>query len=832
MNKKIYLFLDNNELHSKLKKIIPEYEDDIIKIKELLEKKEYPELILTDSGEIFNLINVIPDNVPIAFIEYDKKTEFREKIKSYRNIFFIVYPFGENKILYVIKNIENIKNILNLRDIDTEKKDLKSFIYFLSEKYKFDFKSLWINFNIYSKKLSEISDILDVDNEEILKDISRFLNIEYFNEISPEYILKDLIPLKFARKNRVVGVNINDKNYILLPDPFDYEIIDAIKKMNIENFSFAVTSEKNINTIIHILDNDYNDDSISVTSEMALDVGEKSIEEKVKEKPLIYITNRLIENAINNRASDIHIEPKESYSVVRFRIDGDLMEFAKIKKETANMIITRLKAMASMDIAERRKPQDGAVVIRYRNNKYTLRLATTSTNYGESLVIRIINNDAKPLPLSELGMYQEQEEIMEELSKATQGIILVCAPTGSGKTTTIYSFLSSLDLDKKSLITVEDPIEYRIPKANQQQVNEKADVTFSNLLKSSVRQDPDILFIGEIRDEESAKIAFDFSSTGHLTISTIHTANSTTAILRLERFKITRQQMAETILALISQRLLKKLCNHCKVKVKATEEQKQIARKFKTELKDEIYEAKGCPKCNNTGYFSRNAVYEIIKFDKEISDMVAGNETVKNIRKFLYNNNFLLMPVAAIRKINEGIFDFKQVYDKILAEELIDTDDEITFKNEFKQQSEVNQKKEQEPQTVIKESSERKELKGKPKILVVDDDPDMRNLLKKILVSNNYDVELSDDGLDAIIKISKNSYDIVLSDIDMPNLDGLKLVETVKEKKLNTRIFMLTASSSEDAELKALEKGAVDFIKKPFKKEVLLLRLKKALMGD
>lgn len=764
------------------------------------------------------------------FLPSDKKNPDWEFLRKNSFSGYIPYPLTTEKILSATKQIfSHIKSEIEkenkIKQEQIKNKTLSGFIEILSRQTKINAQDIENYLKEKNLDIFALKELLNIDEEEIAKLLAEYLEIKYFDIINPDDIIKNVLPSKFSQNNLVVTIKSENENYIVFPNHFDQNLIDALKNINLENFKMGVASPKTIKSLIHIYQTQEQDIFLEKENDNYLDIEEKKLKNKIEDAPVIYITNKIIESAISNQASDFHLEPKETFYSLRFRIDGDLMEFTKLKKETANMVITRIKALALLDITERRRPQDGAFSVRYKNKKYTLRIATSSTPYGESVVVRIIDNEAKPKSLTELGMYPQQEKIMNELSKASQGIILIAAPTGSGKTTTIYSFISSLDLDKKSLITVEDPVEYKIPKANQQQINEKAGVTFANLLKASVRQDPDILFLGEIRDSESAKIAFDFASTGHLTISTIHTSNATTAIFRLERFSITRQQMAETILAIISQRLIKKLCPYCKQKVKTTKEEKELALKFGVEVPDETYKAIGCQKCLKTGYSGRKAVYEIMKFTPEISDMIAKNETILNIRKYLFSKKEILMPQAALMGYAEGIFDFKQIYERILAEELKDFSD---FNLNI-QQNQAPQLEKTDKKNTIDTNKEISQDNQKKTILVVDDDPDLLSLISKILISAGYNVETAEDGLDALVKIAKNKYDLVISDLDMPNLNGLKLVETVNSKNLGTKIIMLTATKDETAEQRALEFGAFDYIKKPFKKDVLLLRIKKAL---
>ncbi len=358
-------------------------------------------------------------------------------------------------------------------------------------------------------------------------------------------------------------------------------------------------------------------------------------QDQVEKYPVMHIANNILYSAVEERASDIHIEPKEENTLVRFRIDGDMRDMFKLKKKTGDMLISRFKAMGGLDIADRRKPQDGGLEAIISERNFKMRLATTSTPDGESLVIRMLEPSVKPAPLTELGMTPEQTGLMKDLASRSQGVVLMVGPTGSGKTTTIYSFLSQIDTKSRSLITVEDPVEYRIPYANQQQVNEKAGVTFEALLKSAVRQDPDIMFLGEIRDPYSAKMALDFASSGHLTISTIHSSNAISAVFRLERLAVGRDTIADAVLAIVAQRLIKKLCPYCKKVIPATaKEQEQLAPFLNVQV-EQVAHPVGCDKCGQTGYYGREGIYEVLYFDAEIAERVRSGRPLEEIRNFV-----------------------------------------------------------------------------------------------------------------------------------------------------------------------------------------------------
>jgi CheY-like chemotaxis protein/energy-coupling factor transporter ATP-binding protein EcfA2 len=436
-----------------------------------------------------------------------------------------------------------------------------------------------------------------------------------------------------------------------------------------------------------------------------------------------------------------------------------------------------------------------------------LRLATTSTPGGESLIMRLLEPGVTAKELQSLGMTDAQVRSMIDFANRHQGLLLIVGPTGSGKTTTIYSLLFQIDCLTRSLISVEDPVEYRIPFANQQQVDEKRGVTFEAILKSSVRQDPDILYIGEVRDNYSARVAIDFASTGHLTISTLHTSNATTAIFRLERLGMGRGMMADSIIGIVAQRLIKKLCPHCRAVKPISAEEREKLRPFAAMIPSETAHPVGCPQCGNTGYFGREAVYEIIRFDSDVVEMVRSGEPISDIRSFIHQRGDYLISHHAVEKVRTLTTALKDVHEKILLEEM-DLRKSVPEKRDASPPPEAEQRR---------------------RILLVEDDEDTQKLITHFLENASYDVTLAADGIDALMRLGQQDFDLILSDINMPYLDGFKLIEIIHQKGFGTPLIFLTGSTSEQDEVLGFELGAVDYMKKPIKKDVLLIRVKKAL---
>jgi len=675
-----------------------------------------------------------------------------------------------------------------------------------------------------------------------------FTGLEYFPLINPDEINMGVLPVSFCRKNYVIILGqAGGGATAVLSNPFNMELVDILRSSVDPSIKTAVTEAENIDSLLNI----DADDGARVTVESVYGpshVVEKGSEADITKRPVLYITDRILESSITERASDIHMEPKETHTTVRFRINGDLQDFFTLKLNTGNMVISRLKALAGMDISDHRRPQDGAFSAIVGTRSFILRLATTSTPYGESLVMRIVEPGAKPKKLQELGMEQHQSDIMMDFAARNNGLVLIVGPTGSGKTTTIFSLLSHIDCSKRSLISVEDPVEYRIPLANQQQVNERAGITFESLLKSSVRQDPDILFIGEVRDQISARIAIDFASTAHLAVSTVHTPNATSAIFRLERLGISREVLADTLIGIVAQRLIKQLCPYCKQIADITDEEKAMLAQFTDEKITKVAHPVGCHKCNKTGYIGREGVYEIINFDIETAALVRSGKPIAEIRQRMIKRGDYLIGNHALDKVKRFICTVSDVYQKVLVEEIAAKRGDASYvdKNDEPATARVSETKaarppepalsEPEPArqnvepAVVKPEPKVPKAEGRQSVLVIDDDEPFLALTGKILEQAGYRVALAKDGIDGLMQMAASDFDLAIVDIRMPNLDGFKLAEVMRQKGISVPLIFLTAGDNPEQELQALGLGAQDYITKPVNKDVLCLRVRNAIL--
>lgn len=353
------------------------------------------------------------------------------------------------------------------------------------------------------------------------------------------------------------------------------------------------------------------------------------------EAPIIRLLNALFTQAIKQKASDIHIETYEKRVLVRHRVDGVLQEVLEIQRGIAPLVISRVKVMAKLDIAEKRIPQDGRIALKIGGHAIDVRVSTLPSNHGERIVLRILDKHAAQLDLSLLGMPDRALQIIRGMIAEPHGIILVTGPTGSGKTTSLYAMLTELNQITRNILTIEDPIEYDLPGIGQTQVNNKVQMTFAKGLRAILRQDPDVVMIGEIRDLETAEIAVQASLTGHLVLSTLHTNTALGAITRLRDMGVESFLLSSSLVGLIAQRLVRRLCDHCKTPYTLTEDECALMSLGPEEGLRQVYEPRGCEACHHTGYQGRTGIYELIPIDEALRGMIHRNESLSSIEIYI-----------------------------------------------------------------------------------------------------------------------------------------------------------------------------------------------------
>ncbi|MDY6856081.1 MAG: ATPase, T2SS/T4P/T4SS family [Thermodesulfobacteriota bacterium] len=763
--------------------------------------------------------------IPVVFVTALGEEQDKIKAFSVGATAYLVKPIQKDALIHMVREHINTETRW-----DELHEDAKSWYEMIQPAGFVQFKEYLFNqldlnpekryrySSVSSSDIYSISKGLGTDNSHIAKLIAQFLKLPYAAHIDSQDVQLGVLPTPFCKLNHVVAVNdVTHKRAFILSNPFGWDLLDTLKRVadSPQKLKLIISSPENINILFESAPPETFKETPKIhygskSARPAISTVTDLSDAELKNQPIVHISNNIIHTAVYERASDIHIEPKETDTIIRFRVDGDLREMFTLRKSTAIKLISRFKVLADLDIAEKRKPQDGAFAAVLGDRTFNLRLSTTYTPYGESLVMRLLEPYTKPKDLIELGLKDNEVKTMIQMANQTAGLILIVGPTGSGKTTTIYSLLHKIDYKARSVMSVEDPVEYRIPFANQQQVNEKVGVTFESLLKTVVRQDPDVLFMGEIRDAYSAGIAMDFASTGHLTITTLHTTNATSAIFRFERLGVNRGIMADTMIGVVAQRLLKKLCAHCKEIRPISSQEKDLLLSFTDDVPHQVAHPVGCPKCNDTGYYGRQAVYEVLKFDSKISEMVRSGIPISEIRSFARKRGDHLMSTDGLEKVRDLIFPLKEVFDRVLVEDI-----ELG-----KQIPRIPVQKAIQPVT---------QTKSHASILIVDDDEDTRRLITRFLEMQEYRVTASEDGIEALLYLGKEKFDLIISDINMPNLDGFKLLEMVSQKGIDIPVIFLTSRTSPEDEEKGLQMGAADYINKPIKKEILRLRVQRVL---
>jgi len=469
-----------------------------------------------------------------------------------------------------------------------------------------------------------------------------------------------MISESLAKRYMLIPIQIeNDRLVVAMSDPLNVYAIDDVKLATKMEVMPVIASLADVKQAI---DRMYGvSKTVSIAEEFRRQMQEKpqkknDLDEEMDEadvlnSPAVKLVNSFIEQAIRRNASDIHIEPFENYVRVRLRIDGQLHEILKTDISALNAIVTRIKILGKMNIAEKRIPQDGRIGVTLDNNQLDLRVNTLPTIYGEKVVIRLLYRTGMQLRKEELGFCESDLKKFESLLMKPHGIILLTGPTGSGKSTTLATALRELNKPNVNIITVEDPVENMIEGINQVNVNAKAGLTFASALRAILRQDPDIVMIGEMRDTETASIAVRASITGHLVLSTLHTNDAPSSITRLIDMGIEPYLVATAVEGIIAQRLVRRICKNCKTAVHPTSDEAEILKIPKNSL---IYKGKGCQACNNTGYKGRLAVHEVLVLDSSMREMIVKGANSDEIREFAINHGMITLWDNTKRNVLEG----------------------------------------------------------------------------------------------------------------------------------------------------------------------------------
>lgn len=471
--------------------------------------------------------------------------------------------------------------------------------------------------------------------------------------------LLELVPKEYCKKQRLIPLKIEkNKLYVGMCDPLDMFVIDDLRMMTGLQIRRYIVTKADVESIIGQYFPLYEDvEEIEEVLEDAEDQGQEEVDQVEitdNDSPIVKMINSLIMGAVQQKVSDIHLDPKEKAVVVRYRIDGMLRTEKTLPKHMHNVMVARVKIMSNLDITEYRVPQDGRIRIKLNNYKCDLRVSTLPTVYGEKIVMRVLDIGSSSMEIDQMGFHPLHKKLFLECIHKPTGIVLISGPTGSGKTSTLYAALQQLNNDQVNIITVEDPVEYQLEGINQVQVNSDVGLSFAQGLRSILRQDPNVIMVGEIRDKETAEIAVRAALTGHLVLSTIHTNDSIKTISRLIDMGIERFLLTDSLSGIVAQRLVRRVCTECPEVYVPTESEQQLFAKRGLHV-DEITRGIGCDHCSQSGYKGRLALYEILMIDEQICDLIINNRPDHEIRDYAMSNDTIFLIDDGLLKVKQGL---------------------------------------------------------------------------------------------------------------------------------------------------------------------------------
>lgn len=497
-----------------------------------------------------------------------------------------------------------------------------------------------------------------ITEEDILGALEIQLGIPYMNleQYDIDYNIASIIPENLARRYTVIAVGMDNKKLkVAMKDPLNMFALDDLKLGTKREIIPIIASEKGILNVINQIYTSERTKNIVSQVELQMKEEQKKqdvVKEENNDVPMVQLVNNILQYCILKGASDMHIEAFEYYIRIRYRVDGQLYELTRIKKETLNGMTTRIKILSGLNIAERRLPQDGRMSKTVNGEKVDLRVSVLPTIYGEKTVIRFLYSAGKELGLQDMGFYPSDYIKLQNLLKSPHGIILLTGPTGSGKSTTLTAALKVLNRDNVNIITVEDPVENMIEGINQVSVNAKIGLDFANVLRFILRQDPDVIMIGEMRDHETSAIALRAAVTGHLVLSTLHTNDAVSSIPRLIDMGTEAYMVGAAIKGVISQRLVRRLCPSCRTKHRITASESKL---YNISEETEVYQARGCTACGQTGYKGRLAVHEVLTIDAHLADLISSGKTsTEQIRSEAINRGMRTLWDNALCNVLDG----------------------------------------------------------------------------------------------------------------------------------------------------------------------------------
>lgn len=689
------------------------------------------------------------------------------------------------------------------------------------------------------------------DEEAVAKAIAESLHLELLSGNMPE-VLPDvaaLLPADFCRKRFVAPLDLQGKKLrAAFADPMDYETTQDAEFRSGKQVIAVVGSQSSIEALLTQL---YPAEVPTQVESLvgagpsgeveALEgtefevVNPTKLAKDTKMPPVIRLVNLILSGAARDGASDIHMEAKENHLQVRYRVDGLLHDVIKVPKKHQDATISRMKIISGMDIADRRRPQDGRSRLRYEGKRIDLRVSTLPTQFGEKIVIRLLDSRRAQITMQQLALTAENLKLFQGMLSRPQGMVLVTGPTGCGKSSTLYTALNWVKSPTKNIITVEDPIEYQLEGVNQVQINTRAGVTFAAGLRSILRQDPNVILVGEIRDQETAGIALEAAQTGHLMLSTVHTNDAAGTISRLLDLGIEPFLICSALIGILAQRLVRRPCPSCTIPQPLSKELiEKAGGSSQLPADGKWVVGKGCAECRETGYAGRLAIHELLPVTDEIRELISKRAPEHAIRKAGRQAGMHTLMEDGIAKAALGLTTLEEVLRVAAAEGNAGSTEEVSpGEGAGPPGSSAAKTVDEKPETTaeVKSNGVAGQSGGKLRVLVVEDDRTIVQVVKYFLELEGFAVLIAKDGSEGLKTAKRERPSLIVTDCSMPEMDGVAMVKALRADPItrNIAVLMLTSNESVEKETQALAAGVDDYIVKPVEPRRLAARVKSLL---
>jgi len=691
-----------------------------------------------------------------------------------------------------------------------------------------------------SKKLALLPALLELDSvdaDALLNALSKIYKTPYLDisNIRIDNALLEICSETLCRDYSFIPVGQNETDIVIATaNPLDINMLDVLgfklARRIVTRFSRPDYIQRKIREMYQDSDSAFTaaveglDGEHALTQEMDTAQDTANLDELkrgAEDSPIIKLVNGVIVQAMKIGSSDIHIEAGERQSVVRLRVDGRLRPMLRFPVKAHPLVVSRIKIMSKLDIANSRTPQDGRARVKLWGKSYDMRISTLPAMHGEKVVMRILDKGGLALNLDVLCFEETAYKHIRECIVQSTGAVLVTGPTGSGKTTTLYSFLHHINDEEMNLITIEDPVEFQIDGINQVQVNPKAGMTFPTVLRSILRQDPDVVMIGEIRDEETAEIALHAAQTGHLVFSTLHTNDAPATITRLFEMGIDSTMLASSLNLIVAQRLVRRLCPKCRVETKPEHE---LAERFGIPEGLTLYDKKGCKHCMNIGYKGRMGIHEVLYVNDRMRKLIARGATDLELMQAAREDDMLTLFEDGLSKALAGQTSLQEVMRVCTVPEGFLLHEHLDEHMQLLSYGEVQRRRD-------KAHAQHSISAEQQTVLVVDDSSSVRNLVEFVLDADGYKVMQAEDGQQAWNMLQRMKPSLVLTDCEMPNMTGMELLKRMREQDRfnDVPVILLTGRKSEEDEVMGFKAGADDYIGKPVEPLKLQARVRKTL---